>query len=157
MGLYVLDGVCPLPRVSMTFRPKSEYPVNGNNPCREIFGSNADNRPNIFKCFFACQDPRLSTPSKKSYPNFKINPFLLYLLQYSAQMWDLCAEISFDEATQGCRGRHYLKAKIKYKKAVDGYLIDCIGDDVLSTPEKWTSMGFRSTQARVLFLFDQLP
>jgi len=46
-------------------------------------------------------------------------------------MWDLGAEISYDEATQGFTGRHYLKAKIKYKKAGDGYLIDCVGDDGL--------------------------
>ena len=83
----------------------------------------------MFKCFFACQDPRLSTPSKKTHPNFKIDPFILHLLKCFAEMWNLGAEISFDEATQGFKGRHYLKAKIKFKKAGDGYLIDCIGDD----------------------------
>ena len=166
VGLYVLDGVCPSPRVSMKFRPQSEDPVNGNDLCNEMFGSNADNRLKMFKCFFACQDPRLSTPSKKSHPNFKIDPFFLHLLQCFSRMWDLGAEISYDEATQGFKGRHYLKAKIKYKKAGDGYLIDCVGDDGFiftfyqrtnPAPKKWTDMGFSPTQARVLFLFDQLP
>lgn len=120
----------------------------------------------MFKCFFAIQDPRLSTPSKKTHPNFKVDPFMLHLLHCFARMWDLGAEISFDEATQGFKGRHYLKAKIKFKKAGDGYLIDCIGDDGFiftfyqrtnPAPKKWTDIGFSPTQARVLFLFDQLP
>ena len=81
-------------------------------------------------------------------------------------MWDLGAEISFDEATQGFKGRHYLKANIKFKKAGDGYLIDCIGDDGFiftfyqrtnSAPNKCTDIGFSPTQAHVLFLFDKLP
>ena len=41
VGLYVLDGVCPSPRVSMKFRAQCEDPVNGNDLCHEIFGSNA--------------------------------------------------------------------------------------------------------------------
>ena len=79
-------------------------------------------------------------------------------------MWDLGSEISFDEATQGFQGHHYLKAKIKFKKLGDGYLIDYIGDGGFiftmyqrtnPAPQKWAVLGFSPTQARVLFLFDQ--
>ena len=59
---------------------------------------------------------------------FKVDPFMIHLLHCFARMWDLGAEISFDEATQGFKGCHCLKAKIKFKKAGDGYLIDFIGD-----------------------------
>ena len=120
----------------------------------------------MFKCFFAIQYSRLSTPSKKTHPNFKVDPSMLHLLHYFARMWDLGAEILFDEATQGFKGRHYLKAKIKFKKAGDGYLIDCIGDDGFiftfyqrtnPTSKKCTDIGFSPTQACVLFIFYQLP
>ena len=120
----------------------------------------------MFKCFFSAQDPRLMTPPKNTHPNFKIDPWMLHLLQCFAEMWDLGAEISYDEATQGFKGRHSLKARIKFKKEGDGYLIDCIGDDgfiytmYLRTnpaPQEWIARGFSPTQARVLFLLDQLP
>ena len=120
----------------------------------------------MFKYFFVVQDPRLENKPKKTHPNFKVDPFMLHLLQCFASMWDLGSDLSLDEATQGFKGRHYLKAKIKYKKAGDGYLIDCIGDDgfiytmFLRTnpaPRKWIELGFCPTQARVLFLLDQLP
>ena len=118
IGLYVLDGVSPSSRLSMKLCIQTEDPVNGNDLCHEIFGTNTDNRLKMFKCFFVRQEPRLSTPPKKSHPNFNIDPFFLHLLQWFSRMWDLGTEISFVEATQGFKGRHYLKAKIKLKKQV---------------------------------------
>ena len=44
-------------------------------------------------------------------------------------MWDLGEKISFDEATRSFKRKHSLKSVIKFKKLVDGYLLDCIGDD----------------------------
>ena len=119
----------------------------------------------IPKCFFAVQDPRLNAPSKKTHPNFKVDPFMLHLFHCFAEMWDLGAQISFDEVAQGFKGRHYLKAKINHKEAGDECLIDCIGVDAFiftfyqranPAPKKLTDKGFSPTQARALFLFDQL-
>ena len=73
--------------------------------------------------------PKIEYTSKITHPNFKIDPFFLHLLQCFPQMWDLGVEISYDEATQGFKDRHHLKVNIKYKKAGDGYLIDCVPDD----------------------------
>ena len=81
VGLYVLDGVCSSPRVSMKFRTQTKDPANGNDLCHKIFGSNAENRLKMFKYFFECQDPRLSTSSNTTHPNFKIDPFFLHLRQ----------------------------------------------------------------------------
>ena len=73
---------------------------------------------------------------------------------------------SFDEATRGFKGKHILKYIIKFKKEGNGYLLDCIDDDVFIytfflrtnlAPKKWLDKGFYPTQARVLFLFEQLP
>ena len=138
----------------MKFWPQSDDSVNDNDLCHEKFGSNATNRLKMFKCFFAIQDPRLNPPSKKTHPNFKVDPFMLHLLHRLAEVWDLGPGISFDEATQSFKGRHYLKAKIKYKIAGDGHLIDCIGDDGFiftmyqrtnPAPKKWTDLGFSPT------------
>jgi len=91
---------------------------------------------------------------------------MLHLLHCFSEMRDLGSEISFDESMQSFQGCHYLKAKIKLKKVGDGYLIDCVGDDGFiftmyqrtnPVPQKWTALGFSPTQARILFLFDQLP
>ena len=114
VGLYVLDGISPSPRFDMKFNTQLEDPANGNDLCQDAFGSNAGERFKMFKCFFAVQDPRLENKPKKTHPNFKVDPFMLHLLQCFASMWDLGSDLSFDEATQGFKGRHYLKAKIKY-------------------------------------------
>ena len=80
-------------------------------------------------------------------------------------MWDIGTEISIDEVVQGFKGRHYLKAKIKHKEVGNEYWINCIGADGFiftfchanPVPKKLTDKGFSPTQARALFLFDQLP
>ena len=43
MGLYILDGVSPLPRVDMKVQSQADDPVNANVLCHENFGSNATN------------------------------------------------------------------------------------------------------------------
>ena len=91
---------------------------------------------------------------------------MLHLLHCFVAMLDLGSEISYNKATQGFKGRHSLQSKNKFKKVGDGYLIDCIGDDGFictfyqrtnPAPQQWIYLGFSPIQARVLFLFDQLP
>ena len=53
VGLYVLDGVGPSPRVEIKFKTRAEDPVNGNDLCSEMFGSNVMQRLKMFKCFFS--------------------------------------------------------------------------------------------------------
>ena len=81
VGLYVLDGISPSPRFEMKFNTQLEDPANGNDLCHDAFGSNAGKRFKMFKCFFAVQDPRLENKPKKTHPNFKVDPFMLHLLQ----------------------------------------------------------------------------
>ena len=83
VGLYDFDGVSPSPRPEMKFERKSIDPVNGNDLVNEAFGgvtSKAAKRCGMFKSFFGCQDPRLLLTSKKTHPNFNIDPFFKHLL-----------------------------------------------------------------------------
>ena len=91
-GLYAFDGVSPSPRTEMEFEIQNIYPVNVNDLVNEVFGvvpSKAARRRGIFKSFFGCQNPRLLLPSKKTHPNFKIDPFFKHILVSFKPMWDL--------------------------------------------------------------------
>ena len=68
IGLYVLDGISPSPRVEMKFETQNNDPVNGNDLVNESFGgapSKATRRHAMFKSFFGVQDPRVLSPLKK--------------------------------------------------------------------------------------------
>ena len=65
IGLYILHGLSPSPQVKMKFKPQHEDPINGNDLCAEVFGSNGGKEHKYFKAFFGCQDPMLPLPQKK--------------------------------------------------------------------------------------------
>ena len=91
----------------MKFERHNIDPINGNDLVNEAFGgitSKAARQRGMFKSFFGCQDPRLILPSKKTHPNFKIDPFFKHLLVSFKSMWDLGENVSFDEATRVFRG-----------------------------------------------------
>ena len=76
----------------MKFERHNIDPINGNDLVNEAFGgitSKAARQRGMFKSFFGCQDPRLILPSKKTHPNFKIDPFFKHLLVSFKSMWDL--------------------------------------------------------------------
>ena len=92
IGLYVLGGISPSPRIEMEFETQSNDPVNGNDLVNESFGgvpSKSTRRHAMFKAFFDVQDPRVLPPSKKTHANFKIDPFFKHLLQTFKSMWDV--------------------------------------------------------------------
>jgi len=57
------------------FLPKKSKASLAFDICHAIFGKNAEKRHKHFKAFFACQDPMLPTPSKKTHPNHKFDIF----------------------------------------------------------------------------------
>jgi len=65
IGLYILNGQSPSPQISMKFRPHHEDYVHGNDLCFKVFGRNGARRHQMFKAFFACQDPCKPTPPPK--------------------------------------------------------------------------------------------
>ena len=44
IGMYILDGLNTSPRIEYKFCPQDEDPVNGNNLCSAMFGSDTERR-----------------------------------------------------------------------------------------------------------------
>jgi hypothetical protein len=44
LGLYVLQGLTPLPQIKMKFRMQVDDPVCGSDVCNAVFGKNAEKR-----------------------------------------------------------------------------------------------------------------
>ena len=82
VGLYNFYEVSQSTRTEIKFEIQSIDSVNSNDWVNEAFGevlSKAARRRGMFKSLFWYQDPRLLLPSKKTYPNFKIDPFFKHL------------------------------------------------------------------------------
>ena len=62
VGLYILQGLNPSPQVDMKFSSQNEDPIQGNDLCYRMFGSNAVLRHKQFKAFFSVQDPSKAMP-----------------------------------------------------------------------------------------------
>ena len=82
LGLYVLQGLCPSPRVEMKFQSQDQDKLHGNDFVYRSFGSNAERRHRHFKAFFSCQDPRINHPSRDEEPNWKVRPLLTWMNFY---------------------------------------------------------------------------
>ena len=62
VGLYILQGLNPSPCVDMKFSSQNEDPIQGNDLCYHMFGSNAVLQHKQFKAFFSVQDPSKAMP-----------------------------------------------------------------------------------------------
>ena len=64
-----------------------EDPVAGNDSCARVFGENAERRWKEFKYCFFLTDPRETVPSKKTQPNYKVQPFMDHVQRISHEAW----------------------------------------------------------------------
>ena len=165
IALYILQGLSPSPQIKMKFQPHNEDPINGSNMCFKVFGRVGDRRHKMFKAFFTCQDPVKPIPTKKTHPNFKVDPFLAHIQSVSMEAWDMGRNISCDEQTIGFKGNHADKQRISYKKEGDGFLADTLCESGytytiylrnMPPPKHYVDKGCSALHARVLFMFDQL-
>jgi hypothetical protein len=165
VALYILQGLSPSPQIKMKFLSQSMDPINGSDLCYRVFGLNASKRHKEFKAFFTIQDPRKIVPSKKTHPNFKVDPFLRSIQAESMQAFDLGKYISIDEQTIGFKGNHADKLRISYKKEGDGFQCDAICCDGFTysffmrnmpAPKSYLDKGLSPLHARCLFLLDQV-
>ena len=166
IGLYFLNGVSPSPRVEMKMRPQSLDPFNGNDMVYNSMGSNAERRHRHFKCFFAIQDPRIATPSRKSHPNWKVEPLLKQALMVSKEAVIPGQDAAIDEQTNGFQGAHEDEKRIDEKREGDGFQSDSINVEGGYTwalyfrnqppSPKWLSKGLCPLHCRVLPLIEQL-
>ena len=166
LGLYILNGINPCPRVEMKLKSATTDPTNGSNLCFESFGLNAERRHRHFKCFFATCDPNKPTPARETHPNWKVQPMLRHLLHMSKHAMILGRHVSCDEQTTSSKGNHPDIIRINFKKEGDVFQCDatcadghtfCFYFRNQAAPKKWTEIGLSPLHARVLGLYEQLP
>ena len=163
--MYILDGLNTSPRIEYKFCPQDEDPVNGNNLCSAMFGSDAKRRFKKFIALLVVQDPVLPIPNRRLVPNHKVDPLLLHGLQSVSAYWAPRPSIAGDEQDAGFQGRHSDIQRVTFKKEGGGFLIDALCDDGFTmtfyfrnipAPKKWIDKGVSPTHSRILFMFDQL-
>ncbi len=167
MHLYMLQGLCPSPRIEYKFKSNVDDPVHGNDWLRRSMKtSQLDRRLREFKCCFAVQDPYHPIPPKKTHPNWKVDPFLEHIQAVSMYAWSLGRDLAGDEQTIGFKGRSEFKKRITYKKEGDGFQADALCDDGYtycfyfrnqSAPKKYLKEGLSPLHSRCMALFDCLP
>ena len=106
IGLYILQGLNPSPKVDSKFHSQVDDPIQGNDLCYRVFGSNASKRHKQFKAFFTVQDRIKTPPARKDRPTYKVDPLLKHVQLVSLRAWRLSGDISGDEQMIGFQGRH---------------------------------------------------
>jgi hypothetical protein len=166
LGLYLLHGLSPSPRVEMKFRSQEEDPVNGNDMCHHVFGKAGVTRAKEFKAFFAAVNPLIPPPPTSRSPNHKVDPLLHHLMSISKKAVVLGKDISVDEMDISFQGLHGDKQRINFKRAGDGFLVDALCADGYCysfyfrnqpPPAKWIHKNLSPLHARVMALYEQLP
>ena len=73
--------------------------MQGNDFLHKVFGHNNVRQHKEFKCWFSCQDPRKSIPTRKLYPNWKLYPFLKHILYVFHFARLIGCDLAVDEQT----------------------------------------------------------
>ena len=166
IGLYMFHGLSPSPQIEMKFQSTAQNEINGNNFIDEAFGSRAAERHREFKAFFATVDPALPVPPRDTHPNWKVSKFFRHAIRVSKSCFLLGRQISIDEQTIGCQGRHPDILRITYKAEGDGFQCDAVCADGYTytfffrnqaPPKVFTDIGMSPLHARVHALIEQLP
>jgi len=162
LGIYILQGLNPSPRIEMKFKPDFADVVHGSNLCFNAFGPNAERRHRHFKCFFGVQDPLIQTPPRKKDPNWKVRPLFKWMNYLMPRAWLVGRVFSTDEQTMGFQGHHADKKRITYKDEGDGFQGDALCQDGWThqifmrndpAPKEFIRLGLSPLHSRVLWLF----
>ena len=165
LGLYILQGLNPSPRVEMKFKSDASDSVHGSNLCFNAFGPNAERRHRHFKCFFGVQDPLIQAPPQKKDPNWKARPLFKWMNYLMPLAWLVGRVFSTDEQTMGFQGHHADKKRITYKDEGDGFQGDALCQDGWThqifmrndpAPKEFLRLGLSPLHSRVLWLFSCL-
>lgn len=165
VGLYVLNGLNISPRIEYKFESQENDWVNGNDAVNRAFGKIGVTRHKQFKYLFACQDPLVLIPDRKTAPNHKVDHFFSHMLEVFSDSYDVGKDISGVEQDSPFQGKHQDKQRVNYKKAGDGFMIDSICEDGFTisfyprnspAPTKWLQKGFSPTHSRILHMLDTL-
>lgn len=163
IGLYVLNGLGPLPGLERKFNP--EDAANYNPFVSSNFGSNAVNQLQQFKAFMMLQDPLKAVPNQQASPLFKVLSMIKWIRRLGPLSWECGIDLGLDKQTIGFQGHHVNKLWINYKKEGDGFHCDALCDAGFTfsvffrnklPPAHYTRAGYSPLHARSLWLFDRL-
>jgi ribosomal protein L37AE/L43A len=161
--IFFYNGLCPSPSAEMKLQKEETDPIQSDAFLRRCLGPNATVRFKEWKACFACQDPKVAIPSRKTHPNFKVDEYFRHLQIIFRYAWMPGRDLSGDEQTMGFKGKHADKLRITYKKEGDGFQCDCICDDGYTftfyfrnqpAEKKWLDQGLSPLHARCMSLFD---
>ena len=99
IGVRILHGLSPSPRIEMKFSPQAKDTINGNNFVARSLGPNAIRRHKHFRRFFDCKNSVAFPNPKIAYPLWKIDKFLCHVLAVSMLAWTCGEMISVDKQT----------------------------------------------------------
>ena len=78
IGIYILQGLNPSPQVEMKVKSQRAHPIQGNDMCFHVLGSDAVRRHKQFKAFFSVQDPLKVQLDHKVCSLYKVDPLLVH-------------------------------------------------------------------------------
>ena len=165
IGVQILHGILPSPRLEMKFKSQKEDEINGNDFVARNLGPNATRRHKHFRHFFCIHNPTTIKPDRTKRPNYKLEEFFQHIQTISQEAWICGIDISVDEQTLKFQGRHIHKLRISYKREGDGFQCDTLCSDGYTfdfffrndeAPKKYTKQGLSPLHSRVMALFDSL-
>ena len=87
LGVIILNGISPSPRVAMKFYSEQDDFANGNDFVRSHLGPNAERHHKHFKQFFGVQNLVKIAPPIKDFPLWKIKKILDYMNVMCPEAW----------------------------------------------------------------------
>jgi len=129
LGVYILDGLAPSPKLVQKMQPQSKSPTHDNDRIADTIGPGYQQKHRSFRHFFATQDPLMVSPAKGKCPNFKADEFFRWLRHIWKEAWILAEGFSLDEQTCMMQGKSEYKTRCgKFERLGDGLQGDCIAD-----------------------------
>ena len=87
IGLYLMHGISPSPRIEYKFKPQHTDPINGSDLVFNTFGLNAIKRFKEFKKYFTMYDSREVALPRKECPNYKVKFLFDWMNQVARDSW----------------------------------------------------------------------
>ena len=97
IGVYIIDGLSPSPQLGWKMQPQSKQPSHGCDFAATCIGSGYQQLIWSFRCFFVCQDPLVTPPSREKCPNFKVDELFRWLRFVMKEAWLLGEHVLLDE------------------------------------------------------------
>ena len=165
LGVYIMDGLSPVPQLLRKMQPQSKESTWGNDFIAKHIGLGYEQLYYSFRNFFGVQDPLLHKPQKDC-PNWKVDELFRWQRFIMKEAWCLAEDFSVDEQTCKMQGRSSYKTRSgRFKRIGDGIQVDCIADDGYTfdfyfrnepVDQRWIDKGMCPMHARLLHMFSNL-